>query len=431
MSRSQSIFIGIDIGTSGVRACAINENEELLQSCHTPLPAPVIRQDSITQSPAFWWLATYQVLGALLRRIDASQVLGISVNGTSGTVLACDIDGTPLAPALMYNDSSCRQQAAAIKPVAPNTSAAHGSSSGLAKLLYLQQTFPQAAYLLHQADWIVGKLCGRFDVSDENNALKSGYDPVNGCWPEWLAQLNLNAGRLPDIVPPATSVATVKKRLLKKHKLNPSCRVISGTTDSVAAFIATGAHRPGDAVTSLGSTLVLKIMTDKPLCDPAAGIYSHKLGDYWLAGGASNTGGAVLRHYFSQQQIDRMTPLIKPSAATGFNYYPLISPGERFPFNDPELSPRLEPKADSEVEFFQGMLEGISRIELQGYQKLQQLGAAFPTHIDTAGGGSKNNGWTEIRAKMLNTPVKRANFSEACYGSALLAKRGIYPELIS
>ena len=421
-----SIYIGIDIGTSGIRACAIDDAEALLSQCSQPLPSPERDQQSVTQvvtqDAHLWWQATTQVLRTLFSRIEVSRVRAISVNGTSGSLLPVDSRGQPLAPALMYNHAACVAQAHRISQLAPAESAAHGASSGLAKALYLQEKYPEARYLLHQADWILGCLCGRFGISDENNALKTGYDPLQSRWPQWLDALNLDLQRLPEVVPPGTRIAPLSPGLFEK--LPTDCYMVSGTTDSIAAFIATGASQPGDAVTSLGSTLVLKIISRKPVFDAASGIYSHKLGDYWLAGGASNTGGAVIDHYFSPAQIDALTPRLQPDHPSGLDYYPLLQPGERFPICDPRLAPRLEPRADSDVEFFQGILEGIAHIEQRGYRKLQQLGAAYPHQVETAGGGSRNPAWTQIRQRLLGVTVRQAAFSEACYGSALLAKRG-------
>ncbi len=424
MTEHSPLFIGIDLGTSGVRACVINKNKKCLHICKTPLPAPIKQNNAITQDARLWWLATKKVLYELFRHVDARHIKAISVNGTSGTVLVCDARGKPLAPARMYNDSFCSRQAEHIKLIAPVTTAAHGSSSGLAKLLYLQHQYPQAKHLLHQADWIMGKLNGHFNISDENNALKTGYDPQASQWPDWLKKLNVDTNLLPEVVAPGTVTGKIKTGLFKQFKLNPECQIISGTTDSIAAFIATGAHKPGDAVTSLGSTLVLKIISEEPVNQPESGIYSHKFGKYWLAGGASNTGGAVLAHYFNPQEISRLTDLLKPAEPTLLNYYPLLQSGERFPVYDPQLQPRLEPKAETKLKFFQAILEGISQIELDAYSKLQQLGAPYPLQVETAGGGSKNKAWLQIREQALGVTVKQAEFTEACYGSALLAMHG-------
>lgn len=425
MGLSQSIYIGIDLGTSGVRACAINSLNECLHMCATPLPEPEIQGQSISQTAELWWQATQTVLIKLLGQINTGQIRAISVNGTSGTVLVCDQQGTPLAPARMYNDAFCTEQANFIETVAPAQSAAHGPSSGLAKLLYLQKQQPDAKYFLHQADWIVGQLSGKWGISDENNALKTGYDPLNATWPDWLSALSVNLTLLPKVVPPGTPIGRIKAGLLPGIAINPACQIISGTTDSIAAFIATGAHKPGDAVTSLGSTLVLKVISEKPISSPEFGIYSHKLGKFWLAGGASNSGGAVLKKYFTTPQINSLSASINPDKLIGLDYYPLLKAGERFPICDPLLAPKLDPKAKTDEAFFQAILEGISKIEQQGYEKLRQLGAPYPTQVETAGGGSVNKHWTKIREGFLNVAVKQAANNEACYGSALLAKQGI------
>ena len=416
-----AIYIGIDMGTSGCRACAIDENKEILATSTHSLPPALTDGDAIEQDAHIWWQAVENLLNDLCSQIDHQQITAICVDGTSGTLLVTDDQGSPLAPALMYNDSRCRNQAELIKKSAPDNTAAQGASSGLAKLIYLQQQFPEAKHALHQADWIAGKLCGRFNITDENNALKTGYDPVQRKWPEWLSLLNIDSQLLPEVVAPGTTIGKVTKAISKQFKLPAETRIVAGTTDSIAAFIATGTNLPGEAVTSLGSTLVLKIISTKPIFNSQYGIYSHRLGKHWLAGGASNSGGAVLKQFFSTKQLDEMTPLLTSESGTGLNYYPLTKKGERFPDNNPELEPRLQPRPDDDVIFFQAILEGISKIEYDGYKKLHQLGAPFPVSIQTAGGGSCNPAWTDIRKKIMDVEIKTASQTEASYGVALLA----------
>jgi sugar (pentulose or hexulose) kinase len=421
MNSDPHYFIGIDIGTSGIRACAVDDSAQLHAMASATLPPPIQNGRAIEQDAMLWWQTLQQVLHTLLQKIDASRVRALCVDGTSGTMLVTDAQGTPLAPALMYNDSRCIEQAERIKTHAPVECAAHGASSGLAKLLYLQQTYPQARHALHQADWIAGTFCARFDSSDENNALKTGYDAQRRCWPDWLDQLKVNRTVLPNVVAPGTAIGTLTPHWAQYFHLPADTKLVAGTTDSIAAFIATGATQPGEAVTSLGSTLVLKIICDKPIYAPQYGIYSHRLGDYWLAGGASNSGGAVLKKYFNESQLSALTPQLQPQHPTGLDYYPLLTPGERFPLNDASLQPRLEPRPADDVEFFQGMLEAMTRIEYEGYRKLQQLGAPWPQKILTAGGGSINQAWMQMRRQLLQAPVSRAEHADACYGAAILA----------
>lgn len=388
------------------------------------LPPPDMADSAIEQDANIWWQALQQVLFQLLQQLEPAQVRAICVDGTSGTVLVTDAAGTPLAPALMYNDSRARHEARLIDQHAPADSAARGTSSGLARLLYLQNLYPQARHALHQADWIAGKLGNRFGFSDANNALKSGYDVISKTWPDWLDALGVNRDLLPDVYPPGTRIGNISPHLANYFQLPASTKIVAGTTDSIAAFIATGASQPGEAVTSLGSTIVLKIISEQPVFAPQFGIYSHQLGNYWLAGGASNSGGAVLRQYFTDEQIQAMTLQLSPETPTGLNYYPLPKDGERFPVNDASLQPRLTPRPDNDVTFFQGMLEAMARIEHDGYKKLQRLGVPTLRHVRTAGGGSGNAAWTQIRQQLLGVPVTTATHIDACYGSAMLAQQG-------
>jgi len=200
--------------------------------------------------------------------------------------------------------------------------------------------------------------------------------------------------------------------------------VRAGTTDSIAAFLAAGATQPGEAVSSLGSTLVLKLLSQQRVESPQHGVYSHRFGKLWLAGGASNSGGAVLRLFFADAELQSLSRRIDASQPSGLDYYPLPQPGERFPINDPLYPPRLTPRPDDNAHFLHGLLEGIARIEMQGYKLLQELGATPLTAVLSAGGGAHNEAFTAIRARLLGVPVRTAVHAEAAYGSALLARDG-------
>jgi D-ribulokinase len=129
--------------------------------------------------------------------------------------------------------------------------------------------------------------------------------------------------------------------------LSRNCVVSTGTTDSIAAFLAARTTEPGRAVTSLGSTLALKLVSQVRVDDARFGVYSHRLdggGRRWLVGGASNAGGAVLRQLFSDdddQQLVALSRDIDPSVPSPLDYYPLPKRGERFPVSDPDMMPRF------------------------------------------------------------------------------------------
>ena len=434
MSVPNALFVGIDLGTSGCRAIAIDNDANIIAQTNIVFPAPPLSSDNlIEQNPKLWWDAVCSVLHTLFNKINAQDVKAISVDGTSATVLLTDKNGEPVSPSLMYNESRAIDELVRVNQIAPEESAVHSVTAGLPKLLWLQkQNYPQAHYFLHQADWISGKLSGQFGFSDFNNSLKSGYDPVNHCWPDWLDKLEVNQKWLPKVKQPGEPIANINKKIAEQFGLSSDCKIVAGTTDSTAAFLATGANKPGDAVTALGSTLVLKIINQQSVFNNDCGIYSQPLPNIidsnkntlWLCGGASNTGGAVLRQYFSDEQMATMQYQLKPEVSTDLDYYPLPARGERFPVNDPKLEPLLTPRPDDDGLFFQGILESLSRIEKEGYKKLRQAGASYPTSIRTNGGGAKNQAWTKIRERLLGVPILPAQQTEAAYGAALLARFG-------
>ena len=361
------------------------------------------------------------MLDELLLENELSPI-ALSVDGTSGTLLLCDDNGEPIGPALMYNDSRALIEAKALARIAPAESAVRSPSSALAKLwCLLQQPRTDARFALHQADWIASRLTDQLGFSDENNALKLGYDPVHRTWPAWLSKTPLDLTLLPAVLPVGEEIGQLRDELRQRWKLSHPLRIIAGTTDSNAATLACGINETGQAATALGSTLVLKVISDEPVFDANYGVYSHRLGNRWLVGGASNSGGSVLLQHFSQQQLSELSERIEAGKASGLDYYPLPGRGERFPVNDPGLAPILTPRPDDDLQFLHGLLEGIADIEHRGYRKLQELGAPYPSEVVTSGGGASNATWLKIRERILGIPVSKAEHTEAAYGSALIA----------
>ena len=412
-------YLGIDFGTSGARAIVIDEQKIICAESKEQF----FSRDSLIKT----W---QQALFNLIRKIPKSlrkSIKAIAINGTSGTVLLCDGRGHPLDEPILYNDSRGKIILGKLQAIVPSNHLVLSASSSLAKLYwwYQQDIFSQAFYLLHQADWLAFLLHGKLGISDYHNALKLGYDVENLAYPQWLKKLPFFS-LLPQIFAPGTPVVTVTNQIGDRFDLPKDCLVKTGTTDSIAAFLASGVTQPGFAVTSLGSTLVLKLLSNTRIEASRYGIYSHRLGDLWLTGGASNTGGAVLRHFFSDEELEYFSSQINPNLASPLDYYPLLKPGDRFPINDPNLLPKLEPRPEEPVEFLHGLLESIAKIEAQGYQLLQQLGATKLSKVYTAGGGAKNEIWRQIRQRHLHIPLVQSKQTEAAYGTAVLASQNIY-----
>jgi hypothetical protein len=430
-STGQALGIGLDLGTSGCRAVAIDPDAQPIASASAGLPDPVRGTGgAVEQDPMLWWDAVVTVLRRIGRALAQHPApeggAALCVDGTSATLLLCCADGSPTGAALMYNDTRAGDEAAAIAGHVPEGSPARGPGSSLAKLLYLwrRQASARPLLALHQADWVIGRLRDQLGDSDWNNGLKLGFDPIGERWPDWLAALVPESVKLPRVHPPGARLGPIAPDVAALTGLPTDVAICAGTTDSTAAVIATGASRIGDAVTSLGSTLVLKLVAPAPVSATRFGVYSHRLGSRWLIGGASNTGGSVLRRFFDDERLTELSQRIDPESDAGLDYYPLLAPGERFPVADPAKQPRLAPRPPSDALFLQGLLEGIARIERDGYRRLIELGAPPPRRVLSTGGGARNPAWTAIRRRMLGVPVTAARHQDAAYGAALLALRG-------
>jgi D-ribulokinase len=411
--------IGIDVGTSGVRAAALADSGATVGSAAVAMAA-----FGEAPAPATWWNCVRAVISDLASSCDLAHVRGLAVDGTSGTMLAVDRFAEPVGPARMY-DEPCNDETLirAIAEHAPAESAARGATSALARAL-MTQNRPGVRHVLHQADWISGKLSGRFDRSDWNNALKTGYDPVALRWPEWIERTGADLGKFPVVLEPGSPIGQVSPEAVGLG-IPESAMVYAGTTDGCASFLATGASEAGDGVTALGSTLVVKLLCDHPIFAPEFGIYSHRIGSAWLAGGASNTGGRVIEQFFPRERLAELSRGLNPEKPTGLNYYPLTKPGERFPINDPKLPPRLEPRPKDETAFLQAILEGVADVEALAYRKLAELGAPTLRSVRTVGGGAANSAWTKIRERKLKAPFKHAESQDACAGVARLALQSL------
>lgn len=421
------LALGIDIGTSAIRSAVVDESGKVVATAR----APHRPQISGRIDADLWWAAVSDCLAAQVFELRAtgfapSEIRAAAVDGTSGSLVLVDRTLRPVTRALLYNDAGFHAEAARIADHAPDPHVTRGPASALARALRLQaeDTEGRAAHLCHQADYIAARLMGRGGFSDHGNALKTGFDPAGSDWPDWIARTGLPPHLLPRVQRCGSAFGEIDPSVAAAFDLSPRLTIHAGTTDSVAAFVATGAGGVGAAVTSLGTTLAVKLLSPARIDAPELGLYSHRLGDCWLAGGASNTGGGVLLAHFTPEYMAALSARIDPEIDSGLDYYPLLRPGERFPVNDPDLAPRMTPRPADDALFLKGLFEGVARIERQAYETLTALGADRPTRVLTAGGGAANQVWQRIRSRILGIAVTRAERDEAAVGAACLALNG-------
>mmetsp|Transcript_2507 Transcript_2507/g.4692 ORF Transcript_2507/g.4692 Transcript_2507/m.4692 type:complete len:528 (+) Transcript_2507:306-1889(+) len=408
----------------------------------------------------------------------------------------------------------------------PANHVVRSSTSALAKLLHYHASQPIQSFevLAHQSEYVATTVFMspttsttntntgvREYVSDWHNALKLGYDVKTLQYPQWLLQFLqqddigipssssstcTNCGVLPRVVEPGQPIGPVSKEARDMYGFSEDTMVVGGTTDSNASFLAAAlgggsgdssssstttstSNHPsfGTAVTSLGSTLAIKMLSRTFVEDCERGVYSHRFPSFvgggkdgdasadacttdepssslsspqlWLVGGASNVGCAVLRQEnFTNQELKELSSDMDITIDCELSYYPLTKKGERFPIADGSKEPILEPKpkSGSRQDYLKAILQGISKVERMGYDTLGMLGAnpPFPKVIMTTGGGSKNEKWMQMRQRLLQSQdssslvsssssspssllpsrvvmVGKAENTEASFGAAILA----------
>ena len=417
--------MGIDVGTTGVRTAVVDSEHRFISnaSVEFDLLGRINKQDA-----THWWIAVrkcihQQIFNLSKFSIDIKQIKFLTVNGTSGTIVMVDKNLNPVTRPLTYDSKGFDLEAESITRQAPQSNhISVGNNTVLARALRLQSEDinKKAKYLLHQADFIMALLSGKGGNTDKNNALKLGYDFENECWPKWYSNTGLRPELLPKVFPVGHKIGNITPQLVQEFGFSKRTIICCGTTDSIAGFLACSSPTEGVAVTSLGTTLAIKLASTTRIDDPSIGLYSHRLNGLWLVGGASNTGGGVLKKYFNHNELKNLSNQIDTNSVSGLNYYPLRKKGERFPFNDGNFLPRMSPRPKNDILFLHGLLEGVASIEALCYQEIRKRGGPQITKLFTCGGGAKNDAWSRIRSKKLGMKVISQTNTEASIGTAFI-----------
>jgi sugar (pentulose or hexulose) kinase len=429
----QSYFIGIDIGTQGARTVLLGAEGEVVGKKEQGFLLNERSREE--QSPDEWWETCLNIIRELIKdartKIDINQIKAIAVTSTSGTVIPLDENNEPLHNVLMYSDQRAAEVAEICKEKAMDFFGSRtaytgfNASSGLCKMVWYVKHFPgkvsQINKWVHAADFITGKLCNNFEISDYTNALKSGYDIWKEQWPPYLhEQLPLEKEWLPEVVPSGTPIGKISPMVAQNIGLPTSIQVTTGMTDGCASQIASGAVKMGDWNTTIGTTLVIKGVTRKPIEDPEGRLYNHRhpMG-WWMPGGASNTGADWITHDFSGD-LAALNQQAKALMPTGFLAYPLCRKGERFPFIAPTAR-GFAPEGLNKPQLFTANMEGVGYIERYAFEMIESLSGEQVKAVYTAGGGSKSEVWLRIRSNILNLPIYKMKHVTGAVGAAILA----------
>ncbi|MGW2056143.1 FGGY-family carbohydrate kinase [Streptomyces sp. NPDC001840] len=450
--------MGIDLGTQSVRALAVTDDGHVLGRGSAPLTG---HRDGHRheQLPSDWWKGVGAAVRRTLRTLSAARVRGVAVCSTSGTVLLTDSRGTPLTPALMYDDGRAGEEARDAQEAGEEAWRSLGHriqpTWALAKVLWLVRPERggagvdrggpgdggasgwgasgsgasgfKGARVCHQADFITTRLVGRPVATDSSHALKTGYDLRSRTWPTAVHdRLGLSGLDFPAVVLPGTPLGTVCAEAAAVTGLAEGTPVIAGMTDGCAAQLGSGAWGVGQWNTVLGTTLVLKGVTDTPLHDPAGVLYNHLSPDgHWLPGGASSVGAGALTQAFpgaDLAQLDRLAAAYEPASVVA---YPLVSRGERFPFLAADAEPFVLGRPADDADHHAALLQGVALVERLCLAYIRFLGAPAHSPIAFTGGATSSPYWNQLRADILGLTATIPEHTDSALGMAVLAAHGV------
>jgi len=403
-----AITLGIDLATASARCVALDtETGNALATASASLPAPVHSAGGVSRQRSDYARVAFTVISDVCRDLGsaAARVRALSVTGTSGTVVACARDGSPVGDARLYDDDSSGADVTTLGLV---------GASSLGRMLSLQRELRSSGgrgpdLMLSTVDVVAAALVGTVVASDTSHALKAGIDIGRRTWPvAAMAALGLPTTGLPDLVPPGHVLGIASSPTAAALGLPVGVLVIAGMTDGCTAQLGAGAVRRGDTLGVLGTTLVIKGVSPVELTTSDGAVYSHlsPSGDFW-PGGASNSGAGVLDAEFAGRDLGHLDRAAAERGPSTVVRYPLARVGERFPVADPTLQSVSSGEPVDEVDAYRAVLEGVAFVERLGVETLAGLGIRPSRHTLTGGAG-RSATWNTIRATVVSPALTGA-----------------------
>lgn len=431
------MFLGFDLGTSGLRALLVRPDGTALASAEATYDVAHPQAGWSEQDPADWVAALDAVMARLgAHHADAlAQLKGIGVSGHMHGATLLDDAGQVLRPCILWNDTRSEVEAAALD----RTDRVRDVSGNIVfpgftapKLLWVARhepdVFVKVAKVLLPKDYVNFILTGRYVGDMSDSAGTSWLDTGARDWsPELLAAGGMRRDQMPDLVEGSAVAGTVTAELARRWGIPQSTVVVGGGGDNAVAACGVGALREGQGFVSLGTSGVILAAKDSyaPMPGSAVHTFCHAIPDTWYQ------MGVILAATDSLNWLSR-TLNDSPAALSGalgdtisgpgrVTFLPYLS-GERTPHNDSQIRGAfLNVDIDTDRSALtQAVLEGVSFALRDSLEALKSTGTDL-TRLLAIGGGSQSRYWVELLATVLNMPIDLPEAGE--FGAALGAAR--------
>lgn len=438
------MYLGIDIGTSGVKCVAVDESGETVEQSSAPLSVSRPQPLHSEQNPADWWAATNKAVADISPRVRAAvKAIGLSGQMHGATLL--NDEGVAIRPAILWNDGrsieECAELEAEVDGLADITGNRAMPGFTAPKLLWMRKhephNFDKIAKVLLPKDYVRLRMTGEYasDVSDSAGTL--WLNTEQRTWSqEVLDATGLTTDHMPKLYEGSEFTGELKPDLAEAWGM-PVVPVAAGGGDNAAGAVGSGTIRPGDAFLSLGTSGVTFLADSQYRPNPQGGVHTfcHALPNRW------HQMSVMLSAASAVDWVASSTGFASPSAlyeaveaadtpCTTEMFLPYLT-GERTPHNNPLAQGVLFglTQNSTDTTLGQAALEGVAFALADGIDALHDSGARIET-LTVIGGGARSNYWGRILASTFDQPLIYREGAEVgpAYGAARLARLALTKE---
>ncbi len=431
------MYLGLDLGTSGLRAVLVDGSGQVLASSDQAYPVSHPHSGWSEQDPADWVAATERALDALKAshpgELAALKAIGLSGQMHGATLL--DAANAVLRPAILWNDTRPAAEAAAMD-ADPAFRAISGNivfpGFTAPKLAWVKthepDIFARVAMVLLPKDYLRFWLTGDHVSDMSDSAGTSWLDVGARSWSaELLEKSGMRLDQMPRLVEGSEVSGTLRDELASRWGLSSAVKVVGGGGDNAASACGVGCFDEGDGFVSLGTSGVLLAAKGNFAPDPETAVHTfcHSIPDTWYQMGVILAATDCL-NWLSAQTGSKPAELsaLLPETIEGpgaIRFLPYLS-GERTPHNDASIRGAFVNLSigDGHKELTQAVMEGVGFALKDNHEALKATGTKL-TRLLAIGGGAQSDYWVELIATLLNLPIDLPEDGE--FGAALGAAR--------
>ncbi|MEA2740633.1 MAG: xylulokinase [Acetobacteraceae bacterium] len=440
------MFLGIDFGTSAVKALLVDGAQTVVGSATVPLSVQRPAAGHSEQDPQAWWQAMLDAVDALARdhASAVSAVVGIGLSGQMHGAVLLDATGAVLRPAILWNDVRSAVECAELEVAVPDLRQVTGNIAmpgfTAPKLLWVRKhepaVFARMRTVLLPKAYIRYRMTGEMieEMSDASGTL--WLDVGRRDWSDvMLSATGLSRAAMPRLVEGNAAAGTLRAELAARWHMAHRPVLAGGAGDNAAGAVGLSAIRPGDAFVSLGTSGVLFATTDRfrPWPQAAVHAFCHALPGTWHQMGVTLSAAASLAWWAGvtgRPEADLLAEVGSPVAPSPALFLPYLG-GERTPHNDGTIRGAfagLSHDTDRRL-LTQAVLEGVAFSLRDCLDALSASGTRIEA-ADVIGGGSRSRAWIAIVAAALGIPLSRLADGEhgGAFGAARLARMAVTGE---